>query len=66
MTTLASDEGDRDDLDPELMARAIAVCRDEKQRSVSLLQRRLRLGYTVASNLLDTITERGLDGAPPS
>jgi DNA segregation ATPase FtsK/SpoIIIE-like protein len=54
------DEGD----DPELLARAIAICRDEKQRSVSLLQRRLRLGYTAASNLLDAITEQGLDDQP--
>jgi DNA segregation ATPase FtsK/SpoIIIE-like protein len=64
--TQASDDSDRDDVDPELLARALAVCRDEKQRSISLLQCRLRLGYTVASDLLDTITERGLDGAPPS
>lgn len=60
VTTLASNDGDRDGVDPELLARAIAVCRNEKQRSVSLLQRRLCLGSTVASDLLDAITERGL------
>ena len=57
VTTLASDDDDRNDVDPEPLARAICVCRDEKQRSISLLQRRLRLGYTVASVLLDSIAE---------
>jgi DNA segregation ATPase FtsK/SpoIIIE-like protein len=59
--THAPDDDDEDGLDPEVLARATAICREENQRSVSLLQRRLRLGYTVASDLLDAIIERGLD-----
>jgi DNA segregation ATPase FtsK/SpoIIIE-like protein len=59
--THAPDDDDSNKLDPALLARAAAICRDEKQRSISLLQRRMRLGYTVASNLLDVIIERGLD-----
>ena len=59
-------DGGSPGLDPELLARAIAVCRGENQRSISLLQRRLGLGYTTASDLLDVIAERGLDGQPPA
>jgi DNA segregation ATPase FtsK/SpoIIIE-like protein len=62
MNTLASDDNDDHNCDPKLLARAIEIFRTEKQRSISLLQRRLRLGYTVASDLWDEITEHNLDG----
>jgi hypothetical protein len=61
MITHAPDDEDGNNLDPVLLARATAICRDEKQRSISLLQRRMRLGYTAASDLLDAIIERSLD-----
>jgi DNA segregation ATPase FtsK/SpoIIIE-like protein len=62
MNTLASDDNDDHDCDPELLARAIDIFRTENQRSISLLQRRLRLGYTLASKLMDQIAEHDLDG----
>jgi DNA segregation ATPase FtsK/SpoIIIE-like protein len=65
MNTLASDDNDDHNCDPELLAQAIEIFRTEKQRSISLLQRRLHLGYTVASKLMDAITEHGLDGQQP-
>ena len=40
----------------------IAVIRSEKKASVSLLQRRLKLGYGRASRLMDELEDRGVVG----
>jgi S-DNA-T family DNA segregation ATPase FtsK/SpoIIIE len=66
LTTLQFPDDFPDDIDGELLQKAIAICRKEKKRSTSLLQRRLRLGYTRAGVLIDIITENGLDGLPPT
>ena len=50
-----------DDQDP-LLEDAIAVVSNEKRASVSFLQRRLRIGYTRAARLVDTLEEKGLIG----
>lgn len=63
---LSSLDDNGPNVDPELLSKAILICRAEKQRSVALLQRRLCLGYTVASKLIDEIKDHGLDGQPPS
>jgi len=49
---------DRDDLFDE----AVAVLREMGRGSVSLLQRRLRIGYTRAARLLDQLEEAGIVG----
>ncbi len=48
--------------DEDLIQRCIEVIRSEQKASVSLLQRRLRLGYTRAARLMDELENRGIVG----
>lgn len=48
--------------DEEIIQRCIEVIRTEKKASVSLLQRRLRLGYGRAARLMDELEDRGVVG----
>jgi len=57
------DEGKPSDDDP-LLADAIEFIRKEGRASVSMLQRRLRIGYTRASRLIDTMEDRKIVGPP--
>src|SRR5579884_324125 len=50
----------QDDGVEELVERAIPVVREHKRVSVSLLQRRLGIGYPRAARLLDLLAERGV------
>ncbi len=55
--------GDADDLDPDedpLLERAIEVVVQTQTASVSLIQRRLRVGYTRAGRLVDMLERRGI------
>jgi len=57
-----TEEGD-DDFDPDedpLLDRAIEVVVQTQTASVSLLQRRLRVGYTRAGRLVDMLERRGI------
>ncbi len=47
-----------------LWAQAVAVVREEGKASASLLQRRLRIGYTRAARLVDMMEDRGIVGPP--
>lgn len=49
--------------DPVLVP-AIDLVRREGRASISMLQRRLRIGYTRAARLIDTMEERGIIGPP--
>ena len=51
-----------DDADEEIINKCIDVIRSEKKASVSLLQRRLKLGYGRASRMMDVLEERGIVG----
>ena len=59
------DSGDDDDL----LEEAVAVVREAKKASASLLQRRIKVGYARAARLLDIMESRGIigpgDGAKP-
>ena len=59
-----SDDGDDDvDFDPDedpLLDRAIEIVVQTQTASVSLLQRRLRVGYTRAGRLIDMLERRGI------
>lgn len=48
--------------DEGLIQQCIEVIRSEQKASVSLLQRRLRLGYTRAARLMDELEQRGVVG----
>jgi S-DNA-T family DNA segregation ATPase FtsK/SpoIIIE len=47
-----------------LMDDAIDIIRREGRASVSMLQRRMRIGYTRAARLVDTLEEKGIVGPP--
>ncbi len=50
------------DEDEELIQQCIEVIRSEQKASVSLLQRRLRLGYARAARIMDELENRGIVG----
>jgi len=50
-------------VDP-LLAEAIDLVRKEGRASVSMLQRRLRIGYTRAARLVDMMEDQGIVGPP--
>ena len=53
------------DGDDSLLEEAIKIVQEQKRASVSLLQRRLRIGYSRASRLIDLMEERGIVGPSP-
>ncbi|OLB63247.1 MAG: hypothetical protein AUH96_10850 [Nitrospirae bacterium 13_2_20CM_2_61_4] len=57
------------DEDEELVEKCLDIIRQEKRASTSLLQRRLRLGYTRAARIVDILEQRGIlgpgEGAKP-
>jgi S-DNA-T family DNA segregation ATPase FtsK/SpoIIIE len=63
------DEEDISPADEDLIMKCIEVARQEQKCSTSLLQRRLRLGYTRAARMVDILEARGVvgpgDGAKP-
>jgi S-DNA-T family DNA segregation ATPase FtsK/SpoIIIE len=50
------------DEDEDLIQQCIEVIRSEQKASVSLMQRRLRLGYTRAARIMDELEGRGIVG----
>jgi S-DNA-T family DNA segregation ATPase FtsK/SpoIIIE len=65
----ATSEEDVTDEDEELVEKCLEIIRQEKRASTSLLQRRLRLGYTRAARIVDILEQRGIlgpgEGAKP-
>jgi S-DNA-T family DNA segregation ATPase FtsK/SpoIIIE len=59
---LAAEESDTD----ELFDEAVTIVRQMRRASISLLQRRLRIGYTRAARLVDQLEERGIVGPAQS
>ena len=55
-------EGSGCDEDEDLIQQCIEVIRSEQKASVSLMQRRLRLGYTRAARIMDELENRGVVG----
>jgi S-DNA-T family DNA segregation ATPase FtsK/SpoIIIE len=47
----------------ELFDQAVEALREAKRASISLLQRRLRIGYTRAARLIDQLEEAGIVGS---
>ena len=48
--------------DEQLVEKCLEIIRQEKRASTSLLQRRLRLGYTRAARIVDILEQRGILG----
>ena len=65
--SVATDEVTEED--EELVEKCLEIIRQEKRASTSLLQRRLRLGYTRAARIVDILEQRGIlgpgEGAKP-
>jgi S-DNA-T family DNA segregation ATPase FtsK/SpoIIIE len=58
------EEGREGDIEPsdELFYDAVELVRGMRRASISLLQRRMRIGYTRAARLVDELEERGIIG----
>jgi len=69
LQAVATPEEEVTDEDEELLERCLEIIRQEKRASTSLLQRRLRLGYTRAARIVDILEQRGIlgpgEGAKP-
>jgi S-DNA-T family DNA segregation ATPase FtsK/SpoIIIE len=50
------------EVEDDLLPKAIEVVRSHKRASISLLQRRLRIGYARAARLIDMMEEQGIIG----
>jgi S-DNA-T family DNA segregation ATPase FtsK/SpoIIIE len=65
----SSTEEEVSEEDEELVEKCLEIIRQEKRASTSLLQRRLRLGYTRAARIVDILEQRGIlgpgEGAKP-
>jgi S-DNA-T family DNA segregation ATPase FtsK/SpoIIIE len=57
------DDIEDEDKDP-LFDEAVDLCRRQGRASISMLQRRLRIGYTRAARLVETMEEKGIVGPP--
>ncbi len=62
MTSPAGGDDDVTEEDEELVAKCLEIIRQEKKASTSMLQRRLRLGYTRAARVVDILEQRGIVG----
>jgi DNA segregation ATPase FtsK/SpoIIIE-like protein len=59
---LREEVSDDRDLDDDLLDKAEEVVREYGKASISLLQRRLRIGYSRAARLIDLLEDRGIIG----
>lgn len=62
MTSPSGGEDDITEEDEELVAKCLAIIKQEGKASTSMLQRRLRLGYTRAARVVDILEQRGIVG----
>ncbi len=62
LTSNAPPEEEVSDADEELVDKCLEIIQQEKKASTSMLQRRLRLGYTRAARIVDILEQRGILG----
>ncbi|MBS7262620.1 MAG: hypothetical protein KIG36_03315 [Eubacteriales bacterium] len=60
----AAQNGDKDDEEEELFKKAVRTVIINNQSSVSFVQRKLKIGFNHASNLVEMMEERGILGKP--
>jgi S-DNA-T family DNA segregation ATPase FtsK/SpoIIIE len=63
LTSTTIPEEDVSDEDEELCTKCLEVIRQENRASTSMLQRRLKLGYTRAARVMDILEQRGIVGS---
>jgi len=63
-TAMFDEIGTSDSNADPLFAEAIDLVRREGRASVSMLQRRMRIGYTRAARIVDMMEDKGIVGAP--
>jgi S-DNA-T family DNA segregation ATPase FtsK/SpoIIIE len=49
----------------DLLPRAITIVQEQERASISMLQRQLRIGYSRAARLIDTMEKQGIIGPDP-
>ena len=54
---------EENDLDPKFND-AVQIVREEGQASISMLQRKMRIGYTRSARMIDKMEEKGIIGPP--
>ena len=62
LTSTSIPEEDVSDEDEALCTKCLEVIRQENRASTSMLQRRLKLGYTRAARVMDILEQRGIVG----
>ena len=62
MTSTGGGDSDVTDEDEELVTKCLGIIKQEGKASTSMLQRRLRLGYTRAARVVDILEQRGIVG----
>ncbi|MEO8206254.1 MAG: DNA translocase FtsK, partial [Chthoniobacterales bacterium] len=62
LTSTTLPEEDVSDEDEELVAKCLEIIKQERKASTSMLQRRLRIGYTRAARVVDILEVRGVLG----
>ena len=62
LSSAAMPEEEISDEDEELVEKCIEIIKQEGKASTSMLQRRLRLGYTRAARVVDILEQRGMLG----
>ncbi|MEI8292657.1 MAG: DNA translocase FtsK 4TM domain-containing protein [bacterium] len=63
LTSTALPEEEVSDEDEELCTKCLEIIRQENRASTSMLQRRLKLGYTRAARVMDILEQRGIVGS---
>ncbi len=56
-------EGEEDDLSDELYDQAIAIVSEMRQVSISMLQRKMRIGYNRSARMIERMEREGIVGA---
>ena len=62
-TPLWEEIEEENDLDPKFHE-AVDIVREEGQASISMLQRKMRIGYTRSARMIDKMEEKGIIGPP--
>jgi len=62
LTSSSIPEEEVSDEDEELCTKCLEIIRQENRASTSMLQRRLKLGYTRAARVMDILEQRGIVG----